>query len=326
MERVGIHVMGGQKASLPALEQLLGEVAPALGINWVIAEVNGNFDFKSHPEAAEKDPMTAADAQRLVRLARSNGIQLVPMYNCLGHQSWKEKAAALLRAHPEFNEAPEMDATAKDFYCMSWCPSNQDVNALVFDLFDELLDAFDARAFHVGMDEVFILGECPRCKNTPNSVLFAKSVCDLHSHLVGKRGVEMQMWGDRFLDAETVGCKHVWEGSGNQTWQAIDLVPRDIVMTDWHYEPWDFFPSVAFLQEKGFRVWPASWNKEESVRKIIECARRDDRGKMLGYLATTWTGVTDVVKGLAGGPLDPEKERVAAIVNGVKVGAQLAQG
>ena len=326
MERIGIHVMGGEKASLPALEQLIGDVAPALGMNWVIVEVNGNFAYQSHPEAAAKDPMTAADACQLVRLARSNGIQLVPMYNCLGHQSWKDRPGPLLRAHPEFNEAPEMDATAKDFYCMSWCPSNPAVNALVFDLFDELLDAFNARAFHVGMDEVFVLGECPRCKSTPNAVLFAKSVSDLHGHLVGRRGVEMQMWGDRFLDAETVGRKHVWEGSGNQTWQAVDLVPRDIVMADWHYEPWDYFPSVAFFQEKGFRVWPASWNKEESVRKIIECARRDDRGKMLGYLATTWTGVTDVVKGLAGEPIDPNKERIAAIVNGVRLGSELARG
>jgi hypothetical protein len=326
MERVGIHVMTGGKATLPAMERLLGEVAPQLGFNWVILEINGHFAYQSHPEAAEKDPIDAADARRLVKLARDNGVQLVPMYNSLGHQSWKERAAALLRSHPEFNEAPEMDATAKDFYCMSWCPTNPDVNALVFDLFDELLDAFDARAFHVGMDEVFILGECPRCKGTPNAVLFAKSVNDLHGHLVGKRGVEMQVWGDRFLDAETIGCKHVWEGSGNQTWQAVDLVPKDIVMADWHYEPWDYFPSIAFFQEKGFRVWPASWNKEASVRRIIEVARRDDRGKMLGYMATTWTGINDIIAGLAGEPIDPSKERVANIVAGVKLGAKLAQG
>jgi len=326
MERIGIHVMGGQRKSLPALERMVGELAPKLGFNWVIVEVNGNFAYQSHPEAAEADPMTPADAQRLVRLARSNGIQLVPMYNCLGHQSWKEKPAALLRSHPEFNEAPEMDATAKDFYCMSWCPSNPDVNALVFDLMDELLDAFDARALNVGMDEVFILGECPRCKNTPNAVLFAKSVSDLHGHLVGRRGVEMQMWGDRFLDAETIGRKHVWEGSGNQTWQAIDLVPRDIVMCDWHYETWDYFPSVAFFQEKGFRVWPASWNREESVRRLIETARRDDRGRMLGYLATTWTGVDGVVNALTGASAEPGHERLLAVAEGVKLGAQLARG
>ena len=325
MERRGIHVMAGGGPALSALDRLVGSVAPSLGLNWVILEINGNFDYKSHPECAEKNPITKADAAKLTKSARSNGITLVPMYNCLGHQSWKERAAALLRSHPEFNEAPDMDATAKDFYCMSWCPNHPDINGLVFDLFDELLDAFDAKAFHVGMDEVFVLGECPRCKGTPNSVLFARSVNDLHGHLVGKRKVEMQMWGDRLLDAETIGCKHVWEGSGNQTWQAVDLVPKDIVMADWHYEEWNYFPSIAFFQEKGFRVWPASWNREASIRRMIEVARHDDRGKMLGYMATTWTSVTDIISGLEGGPMDPERKRLPDIVNGVKVGAALAK-
>ncbi len=320
MERRGIHVMFGGKSHLPAMERLLGEVAPSLGLNWVIAEVNGNFHYASHPEASEANPITVDDARRLARMARDRGIELVPMYNCLGHQSWKDKPGALLRSHPEFNEAPDMDATAKDFYCMSWCPNHPDVNQLVFDLFDELIDAFGAKAFHVGMDEVFILGECPRCKGKPNADLFAKSVNDLHSHLVGKRSVEMQMWGDRFLDSETVGHGHTWEGSANQTWPAVDMVPKDIVICDWHYEEWDDFPSVRFFLEKGFRVWPAGWNRQNSVRRLIEVARREATPKMLGYMATTWGNMTDIVATLAAAKSD----RVAAVVSGVTLGAKLA--
>ncbi len=325
MDRRGIHVMFTGRSHLPAMERLLGEVAPSLGLNWVVAEVNGNLKYSSHPEASEKEAITPDEARALAKLAQSRGITLVPMYNCLGHQSWRDKPGALLRSHPEFNEAPEMDATAKDFYCMSWCPNHPDVNKFVFDLFDELLDAFGAKAFHVGMDEVFILGQCPRCKGKPNADLFAKSVKDLHGHLVGKRKVEMQMWGDRFLDSATVGCKHEWEGSANQTWPAVDMVPKDIVICDWHYEPWEDFPSVRFFLEKGFRVWPAGWNKQESVRRFIEVARRDAAPKMLGYMATTWGSMTEIVGGLAGEPIPADKERLAAVVAGVKLGAKLAQ-
>lgn len=317
--------MTGGAATVPALTRLVGDIAPSLGFNWVILEINGHFDYQSHPECAEPNPMSRADAAGILGLARANGLTLVPMYNCLGHQSWKDKASALLRAHPEFNEAPDMDATAKDFYCMSWCPNHPDLNSVVFDLLDELLTVFEAQAFHVGMDEVFILGECPRCKGTPNAKLFAKAVNDLHTHLAGRRGVEMQMWGDRFLDAETVGCKHVWEGSGNHTWPAVDLVPQDIVMADWHYEPWEDFPSVRFFLEKGFRVWPASWNQEKSIRNLIAAARREANPRVLGYMATTWSGVTQVVAGLAGEPIDPEHKRLPEIVAGVKLGATLAQ-
>ena len=325
MERRGIHVMATGGATLSALDRLVGSVAPSLGLNWVILEINGNFDYKSHPECAEKNPITKADAAKLTKSARSNGITLVPMYNCLGHQSWKERAAALLRSHPEFNEAPDMDATAKDFYCMSWCPNHPDINGVVFDLFDELLDAFDAKAFHVGMDEVFILGECPRCKGTPNAKLFAKSVNDLHSHIAGKRGAEMQMWGDRLLDGKATGYGS-WEASINDTWQAIDMIPKDIVQCDWHYETVNMdFPSIRLFQDKGFRVWPGGWNQEKSIRRFIEVARKESGPLMLGYLCTTWSGVTDIISGLEGKPMDPERKRLPDIVNGVKVGAVLAK-
>jgi len=325
MERQGIHVMAGGKASVPALERLVGEIAPSLGLNWVIVEVNGNFRYATHPEAAEKDPITKGEARRLAALAREKKLNLVPMYNCLGHQSWKANAGALLRSHPEFNEAPELDATAKDFYCMSWCPNHPAITAFAFDLFDELLEAFEANAFHVGMDEVFVIGHCPRCRGTSNGDLFAKAVNDLHSHLVGRRGVEMQMWGDRLLDAKVMGYG-LWESSENETHAAIDKIPSDIVMCDWHYETVNMeFPSIRFFQDKGFRVWPAGWNQEESIRRFIEVARRDATPKMLGYLATTWTNVVDIVAGLAGEPVEPSKERLGQIIAGVKLGAELSR-
>jgi hypothetical protein len=42
-------------------------------------------------------------------------------------------------------------------------------------------------------------------------------------------------------------------------------------------------------------------------------------------MATTWTSVTDIISGLEGGPMDPERKRLPDIVNGVKVGAALAK-
>ncbi len=324
MERRGIHVMMGDRSKLPAAQSLIGEIAPSLDLNWVILEVNGHFQYQSHPEASEPDSMSAADARGLAGAARANGITLVPMYNCLGHQSWKDKPGALLRSHSEFDEAPDLDATAEDFYCMSWCPNHPELNLLLFDLFDELVEAFEAEALHVGMDEVFILGHCPRCKGTANADLFAKAVNDYHAHLVDERGVEMQMWGDRLLDAKAMGYG-LWESSENETHEAIDRVPKDIVMCDWHYEIMDDFPSVKFFQEKGFRVWPAGWNKEQSIARFIEVARREATPLMLGYLATTWSDVSRVVAGLAGEPLGEGEERIADIVAGVRLGSKLAR-
>jgi len=322
MERRGIHVLAYGRSYLAALERLIGEIAPSLGFNSVIVEVNGHFQYASHPEVAEPDSLSREDAGRLAELARGRGIQLVPMYNCLGHQSWQGKVVALLRAHPEFNEDPEHDPIAED----CWCPSHPEITGIVFDLFDELIEAFGAEAFHAGMDEVFFLGHCPLCKGTGNAALFAKAVNDHHGHLVGRRGVEMQMWGDRLLDAKTMGyVPRMWESSENETHQAVDMIPTDIVVCDWHYENVDEFPSLRFFQEKGFRVWPAGYNKEQSIRRFIEVARRDGTPRMLGYLATTWTDLNKLVAGLAGEPVESQEERLADIIGAVRLGAELAR-
>ena len=71
-----------------------------------------------------------------------------------------------MQAHPEFDQPLDIPAGDKHVYSREWCPSNPDVNKIVFDLFDELIDAFEADALHVGMDEVFMIGskKCPRCR------------------------------------------------------------------------------------------------------------------------------------------------------------------
>jgi hypothetical protein len=47
---------------------------------------------------------------------------------------------------------------------------------------------------------------------------------------------------------------------------------------------------------------------------------------MMGYMATTWTGVGDLVSALAGEPVEPENENFANVLSCVRLGARLAQG
>lgn len=337
MDRRGLHVMAasssamgatlGSKAALPALERLIAEVAPGLGFNWMVLCVAGHFAYRTHPEAAEPDSMDADDARRLAELARDHGIRLVPEYNCLGHQSFQEKPHALLRSHPEFNEAPDMDMRAFAFHNFySWCPNRPGIYAIVFDLLDELAEAFQTDSLHVGMDEVFVLGECLKCKGTRNAELFAQAVNDIHDHVVGKRDLEMLMWGDRLLSPST--GYNMWERSNNDTEDAIDLIPRDIVVCDWHYEVMeqDDYPSVRYLQEKGFRVWPAGWNETGAVRRLIEVARRDETERMLGYLATTWGRPDELAASLSGEPVGSDDKELPRVVSCVRLAAELLSG
>ncbi|MGA2500163.1 MAG: family 20 glycosylhydrolase, partial [Tepidisphaeraceae bacterium] len=197
---LGVHMLVGGEAQINDLVDQAPKLA-AMGVNALIVEVNYSFDFRSHPELGSRTAVTKAGAARLAETCRKNKIRLIPQLNCLGHQSWAANTLPLLTKHPEFDETPGQYPGNKGIYCRSWCPLNPDVNPMVFDLMDELIDAFSADAFHVGMDEVFLIGSdfCPRCKGKDKGELFAKAVNDYHAHLVGQRKVEMFMWPDRLL-------------------------------------------------------------------------------------------------------------------------------
>ena len=130
------------------------------------------------------------DILRSVDILRENGIELVPQFMCLGHQSWEKNTHALLRKYPELDLTPGAFPNNEGIYCREWDPMNPKTNEIVFALIDELIDAFQAKAFHVGMDEVFLLSSehAPSTRDLDPAEVFAKVVNDLHGHLVKQRG------------------------------------------------------------------------------------------------------------------------------------------
>src|SRR4030043_1496939 len=177
----GLHVLIENK---PAAEALITEL-PALakvGINLLIFEVDYNYEYISHPELCGDDPVSRETVKKVVAMCRDLKIRLIPEFQSLGHQSWEGKTFSLLTKYPEFDEPPGQYPGNKDIYCRSWCPLHPDVNPIIFALYDELLEVFEADALHVGMDEVFIIADadCHRCAGKPTSELFAKSVNDIY--------------------------------------------------------------------------------------------------------------------------------------------------
>jgi hypothetical protein len=279
---------------------VLGEQVPKLaemGLNVLILEVNYNFDFRSHPELrAGQSPITREGAAKFAALCRKHGVRLIPQFQSLGHQSWKGFTFPLLAAYPRLDLTPGAFPQNKGIYCREWDPLNPEVNAIVFKLMDELIDAFHADALHVGMDEVFLIGsdKSPSTRGKDPAKVFARAVTDLHQHLVGERHVEMLMWGDRLIDADKYHWSE-WEASKVGTAPAADLIPKDIIICPWHYERKDAYPSIPMLLEKGFRVLPASWRKVDASRALIEYSLKFDSPRMLGHLFTTWGGRKDAL-------------------------------
>jgi hypothetical protein len=99
----------------------------------------------------------------------------------------------------------------------------------------------------------------------------------------------MLMWADRLLDAKTMHYGR-WESATNGTAGAVDLIPKDIIMCDWHYRAQTNYPSVPYLLDKGFRVWPSGFQPLEGAQALSKFSleQRRNNPRLIGYLATTW--------------------------------------
>ncbi|MFA6109416.1 MAG: family 20 glycosylhydrolase, partial [Candidatus Latescibacterota bacterium] len=288
---IGIHLLGWTSDSL-LVE--LGRTIPILagkGINLIVLEVDYSFEFQSHPELRQGDRyITRAGARQFAAQCRQHGIRLVPQFQSLGHQSWAQHTFPLLTRYPELDLTPGAFPDNQGLYCREWDPTNPRVNEIVFPLIDEIVEAFEADAVHVGMDEIFLLGSehSPNTKGKDPAALFARVVNEFHDHFVKEQGLELFLWGDRLIDGTT--CPYgAWESSLNGTAPAVDLIPKDIVICDWHYEPMRAYCSIPFFLAKGFRVLPSSWRNLEGVAALAKYSYGRQHPGMIGHLFTTWS-------------------------------------
>lgn len=303
----GIHLMAPRPEEVPAAVRFISEALPKHGVNLVVLEINYRYRYSRRPNITDDGALSRSEAAQLVAACRKAGIRLIPMINLLGHQSWATTTFALLRTHPEFDETPGRYPANEGIYCRSYCPLHPKIHEVIFDLIDELVEAFEADAFHIGMDEVFLIGEddCPRCRGRSKADLFAGEVRALHAHLA-ESGRQMWMWGDRFIDGETTGMGR-WEASTNFTFDAIRLVPRDIVICDWHYEK--PHPTAAWFALEGFPVVSSPWRKAdvalgqlELMRSVRANGSKQVSGRMLGMMQTTWGSFGNFLKAYNGEP------------------------
>jgi hypothetical protein len=308
----GLHIKVPTHRSLQHTLRLCTDHLPALGVNILVVEVNYRYKWRSHPELSEGD-LTFEDARKLTATCRAAGILVVPQFQCLGHQSWQRHRNALLARYPEFDESP--DRPEGSIPARSWCPSHPGVKPLVFDLLDELVDAFQTPLLHVGLDEVQEIGRCSRCRGSSVSDLFSRTVVDLHDHLA-TRGVRMMMWADRLLDRKG-GFGGFHDTSDSGTHLAIGSIPRDVVLCDWHYEPARSYASVPYLLGQGFQVWPSAWNSLAAARGMRDAGRKSNPSATLGMLYTCWScgrGAPGLLRALLGKPDGSEFDKQAVEV------------
>lgn len=259
----GVHLLTARD-SLSYISKLIENVLAPLKINHIVLQTD-KIAWKSQPELTDKSNfMPAEDVPKLLEVARRHHIQVTPLVQSPGHLEWAFRGGANL----DFAEDPDTP------YC--YCMSNPKSYEFIFSIMDEAIELFGhPEYFHAGRDEFDMRGRIPydsRCWATGKVQLYMQDTIKVYEHLKS-RGCKMMMWGD------------VLTKPGYR--EAVDQLPRDIIINDWRYSPAETYPTVDFYQCHGFPVIGGTFHNVNNVATFSRYA--DDKG-IMGMLQTTWTG------------------------------------
>lgn len=326
----GITFGLGKRDVTPELLEFIKTDLKNEGVNVIQWRVGYyHYQFRSYPEVSETSNTNPAlersDVKQIIAACKEAGIYCFPGVSSLSHQGTgtdSQHRVGLLRAYPEFDISPPSATkpgrpTHND---RSWNPYHPDLHPIIFDLYDELIEDFEAKDMMIGLDEVYMMPEVetdeyagtPYYDGQPWSEVFAYEYGLLHEHLTSK-GITMWAWGDELLNYRDWGR---WNANGEEIWPfnemkfetddrkennvypAIDMIAKNnVIISDWHYSI-DAATAEHFAS-KGFDVVSSPWHKSDVALSQLERHISPDDSiapHMKGVMHTTWMSVTDFIE------------------------------
>jgi len=256
----GCHFGIPTRENIPFFKRLVKYLLMPMRYNMMIVEIAAGMRFEKHPEinemwqimreksASGEWPefrhhldmvcnggfLEKSEIRELMDYVESYGLEVVPEVQSMSHVQY------LTKCHPEIAEVSEdhnyeattdmrlADVPTDDFYPGSYCPSNEKSYELVFDVLEEVLEVFKPKRYvHMGHDEVYKWGLCPKCKARKPEEILADDVWKYRNFLAD-RGLKMMIWGDMVNTVNDYAIP-----------AAIDLLPKDVLLLDfiWYFKP-----------------------------------------------------------------------------------------
>jgi len=283
----GAHLFVGNQA-LPFHKTLIQNVFSRVKMNNLVLQCE-QAKWQTAGKSAPAWGMSKADLRRENTFAAQHFMAVTPLINSVGHMEW-------LFSDPGRTALAEDPTTP---YAVN--TANPDAGRFLFRLYDEALDVFHPKYMHIGADEVTLRGRYPyRSRSVYPTVAdeFIAQVTQAHDYLKS-RGVGTMIWGDMLLaDGEAPDAANA--STAAQAAQMRGSLPKDIVITDWHYTPSGDFPSPALFRKAGFAsVIGSTWF---NPRNIAVFSRVQAENRQRGLLQTTWAGFNSNARNLADDP------------------------
>lgn len=272
----GVHLYMGKDA--PAFhKKLIDNILTKYKYNYLILDCS-YMQWKSAPKIAQEFSESQDEVRKEVAYARDNFMEVIPLVATLGHAEWMFKN----------NQNSNL---VEDKNCRyAYCPSKEETYDFIFKIFDEAIDVFHPKYFHIGHDEVQTWGKfpaCDLCKNKSMTDLMCSDINRLHDYF-SKKGIRMMMWGDMLL-AKGEASSEKNAPNTTESRKRRELIPKDMMICDWHYDPARVrdYNSLKVLQDAGFDAIASTWYTPRNIWSFANAAKVNHS---MGHLLTLWVG------------------------------------
>ena len=226
-------------------------------VQWDAAKAGG----WAHPGGASK-----AEARRVADLARSHGLEPIPLIETLGHVGWMFYGGRNLdlRQDPDSQNPFAYDTLNPATY-----------ERVIFPVLKEAVEVFRPRVIHIGHDEVRNRDRFPARENGKAAgfeKLFVDDTVKLHDFLKA-HNVGTMIWHDvAFADSviSTLPAR----------------LPKDIQVAYWNYGASSGSETLARIGALGFPVLGASWKDAGNPEGMARAAAQAGAG----MIQTRWNG------------------------------------
>ncbi len=259
------------------------DFAAEFGYNTVFLYLEDRVRTKSYPYIAKEESYDLQTMRGLLSHAADVGLELIPVVSTLGH-------VERFLEHPEMKHLSEIregvSARLGNEESVI-CPVLEESDAFWNTYLAEVADIFPSPYFHIGCDEVWNLGLCPRCQA---EIQKGRSVGDLFAHHVSEIHKLLNGLGKRVI---------IWDEMLEEYPKALYQIPSDVILCVWQYSPLIERTMNHFgnrtrdhrLTEydrlgMAYLIAPTSWN----ILNTISFTDYGRHFKPAGFVMTRWEG------------------------------------
>lgn len=273
-----VHLCIFPETKLEFLQKCMRSCALAK-FSHIILEFWGMIKFDCMKELSWPFAYEKEDIKKLTAEVNTMGVEIIPMFNCLGHAS---ACREINGKHVVLDQNPKYEYMF-DSYGWVWNYKRKDVRELLSKIRDELIDVCGkGNYFHIGCDEAYAVGEDEwKAEETAE---YLNSVAE-ELRAGGRRAI---MWHDMLLSNDGLDG-YVANSDKNTADILLKKLDKDIIIADWEYTIYNgIWKSSQKLSEAGFDVVCCPWNNEKNVDSAVETAAG---ANLYGIIETTWNSL-----------------------------------